>query len=93
MGLLNALLTQMHKETYGGGVSLQEGPCSVHEKYVLVWVTPVDFYLHSLIFQVEKGLYLEMTFAPFGAAKTAPAYQRLNGLNLTDVWGFCIKST
>lgn len=74
-----------------GGVSLQEGPCSVHEKYVLVWVTLVDFYIHSLIFQVEKGLYLEMTFAPFGAAKTAPAYQRLDGLNLIDVWGFCIK--
>lgn len=74
-----------------GDVFLQKGPCSVHEKYVLVWVTLVDFYLHSLIFQVEKSLYLEMTFAPFGAAKTAPAYQRLDRLNLIDVWGFCIK--
>ena len=63
-----------------GSISLQKGPCSVYEKFVLAWVTLVDFYLHSLIFQVEKGLYLEMTFAPFGAAKTSPAYQRLDGL-------------
>lgn len=85
-------ISLIYKKYYGLFL-LQKHPSSVHENCVLTWIFPMVLTFCSRRVQVGKGLYLEVMFAPFGAAKTDPMYsQRLNGLNLVDVWGFALKA-
>lgn len=68
------------------GLSVQQ----MRHVFLILKIT-VPFKSYSLKFQIENAIF-ESSPAPLGPAKMATAQsQRLNALNLTDVWGFAEK--